>query len=104
MTPIDRRRFLGGTLILTGLSATRVGAAELPLLDESSPQAAALGYRHDTSQVDAKKYPSHTASQHCSTCQLYQGAAGSKSGPCPLFAGKSVQSNGWCSSWVKKVG
>lgn len=105
MTPIDRRRFLGGTLLLTSLgAATRVAAADLPPLDEASPQAAALGYRRDTQAVDGKKYPSHAASQHCGNCQLFQGKAGDAAGPCPLFTGKSVQASGWCSAWTKKAG
>jgi hypothetical protein len=34
---------------------------------------------------------------------LYQGAAGSKSGPCPMFGGKLVDANGWCNAYSKKA-
>lgn len=104
MTPLDRRHFLGGTLLLTSWASARAATpAALPLLDETSKPAMALGYQHDTTKVDAKKHPSHTASQHCANCQLFQGKPGDAQGPCPLFAGKSVQSTGWCSAWVKKA-
>ena len=104
MNTLDRRHFLGSTLLLTGLASTRAQAqATLPPLDEASPQAMAMGYRRDTAQADAKKYPKHAADQHCGNCQLYQGKAGDASGPCPIFAGKSVQSAGWCNAWVKKA-
>ena len=71
---------------------------------ESDPTAVALGYKEDTTKVDQAKYPKHTSEQHCGSCMLYQGAAGSTSGPCPLFAGRLVAAPGWCSAWVKKAG
>lgn len=104
MKSLDRRRFLGSTLLLTSLAGTQARAqGALSPLDEASPQAMAMGYRRDTASVDAKKYPRHAASQHCGNCQLYQGKAGDASGPCPIFTGKSVQSGGWCNAWVKKA-
>jgi hypothetical protein len=53
--------------------------------------------------VDAKKYPNHTASQNCASCQLFQGKAKDAAGGCPLFAGKQVVATGWCSAWAKKA-
>lgn len=88
---------LGTTL---GLPALAQGAA---MVDEKSPQAAGLGYAADTTKVDAKKYPKHTATQNCSNCQLFAGKAGDKAGNCPLFAGKQVAAAGWCSAYVKKA-
>ena len=105
MTRIDRRHFIGSTtLILSGVGATRALAADLAPLDEAAPQAMALGYKRDTKTVDGKKYPSHAISQHCGSCQLFQGKPSDAAGPCPLFAGKSVQATGWCSAWSKKAG
>jgi hypothetical protein len=46
-----------------------------PKLNESDPQAVALGYKDDTTKVDAKKYPKHAPDQKCSNCQLFQGKA-----------------------------
>ena len=74
-----------------------------PNVDEKDAQAIALGYLHDTTKVDAKKYPKHTAEQTCSNCQLYTGKPKEPAGPCPLFAGKQVLANGWCSAYVKKA-
>ncbi len=34
-------------------------------VDEASGQAVALGYVHDTTKVDGKKYPKHNKSQQC---------------------------------------
>ena len=70
---------------------------------ESDPQAVALGYKQDTTKVDAKKYPNHAASQECANCQLFQGKPKDPAGPCPLFAGKQVAATGWCSAWNKKA-
>ena len=78
-------------------------AADAPVLSESDPQAVALGYHTDSSKVDASKFKTHTADQSCSTCQLYAGAAGSASGPCPIFGGKMVNAHGWCTAWIKKA-
>jgi High potential iron-sulfur protein len=73
-------------------------AADAVLVSADDPTAKALKYTSDVAQAkDAKP------GSKCSTCQLYQGAAGSAQGPCPLFPGKAVRANGWCASWTKKV-
>jgi hypothetical protein len=82
--------------------ASRAQAAD-PLLDEKSPQAAALGYVADTAKADGKKYPKHAADQGCHNCALFQGKATDASGPCALFPGKQVAAKGWCSAWNKKA-
>ena len=70
---------------------------------DPDPQAIALGYKHDTTKVDPKKYPKHAVAQKCSNCPLFQGKAGDAWGPCPLFAGKQVTAAGWCSAWTGKA-
>jgi hypothetical protein len=86
------------------LAASRAEAqATGAKLEESDPQAMALGYKQDTTKVDAKKYPAHAASQDCANCQLFQGKPKDPAGPCPLFAGKQVAAAGWCSAWNKKA-
>jgi hypothetical protein len=86
------------------LGATHASAqAAAVTLTETDPQAAALGYRTDTTKVDATKYPQHQASQMCNGCQLFQGKPTDATGPCQLYAGKLVASKGWCSAWVKKA-
>ena len=106
MNRTDRRIILmHGAAACSALVLLQTRAlAQSPKLEESDPQAAALGYKQDTSAVDAKKYPAHVATQHCGNCQLFQGKATDASGACPLFAGKQVATKGWCSAWVKKAG
>ena len=72
-------------------------------LDEADPVAVALGYKLDTTKVDAVKYPQHKPEQKCSGCALI--TPGSPAGdfvPCTAFQGKLVAANGWCMAYVKK--
>ena len=75
-----------------------------PKLKEDDPQAVSLGYKHDTTKVDQKKFPNHSNAQQCSTCQFYQGSASDAWAPCTIFGGKQVAATGWCSAYVKKSG
>lgn len=105
MEQTTRRTFMiqvaaGSTaLVATGVMAQ----AAAPKLDEKDAQAVALAYNADTTKVDQKKFPKHTAEQKCSTCQLYTGKGKDPMGPCSLFAGKQVAAAGWCSAYVKKA-
>ena len=92
-------------------SAGVAGIYELPgederktLLDEKDPQAQALGYRHDATKVDHKKFATYQKGQACANCQQFQGKAGADWAPCTIFQGKEVNAKGWCSAWVKKAG
>ena len=85
------------------LAASRAGSAQAARLEETDPQAVALGYRHDAAKVDAKKFPSYAAGHNCGNCQLFQSKAGESWGPCAAFGGKLVNSQGWCAAWVKKA-
>lgn len=78
--------------------------ANLPALTEDDATAKALGYVEDTTKVDAAKYPNHKNDQNCSNCNLAQAAQADGRHPCSIFPGKSVAANGWCATWVKKVG
>ncbi len=103
MSKTNRRIFMmqavcGGTAAVWASQA----AAQAPRLDEKDPQAQALGYLHDTTKVDAKKYPKHAAAQKCNNCQLYAGKATDAWAPCPIFGNKQVAGPGWCSAYVKK--
>ena len=73
------------------------------LLDEKDPQAVALGYVSDATKTDKTKWPKYADGQNCANCALYQGAAGSAQGGCPLFPGKQVSAKAWCSAWAKKA-
>ena len=72
------------------------------MVAETEAQATALGYKTDAGNVDKSKQPKYAAGQFCNNCALYQGAAGSASGGCPLFGSKQVAAKGWCSAWTKK--
>ena len=109
--PTDRRAFFKDCLVtVAAVSVGQLGvnriayAAELPHVDESSPQATGLGYKHDAALVDKTKFAKFQEGQTCRTCQLYSGAADAEWGPCALFPGHSVNAKGWCSAYVKKAG
>ena len=99
--PFPRRVFLM-TLAVSG-AALATHARAQALVDEKSPQAAALGYVAEAKRVDVKKYPKFALGQNCANCALYQGKAADQAGGCPLFAGKHVAAAGWCSAWAKKA-
>lgn len=104
MTTPCRRTFVVQLIAASScFTAADAFAQSAAALDESNPQAAAMGYKRDTTKVDAAKYPKHINTQSCATCQLYQGKAGQPTGGCPIFPGKQVASTGWCSSWIKKA-
>jgi High potential iron-sulfur protein len=106
MTDSNRRRFMLHIVAAgSALAAAEAAIAQAgPALTETDAQAVALGYKADTTKVDAKKFPKHEATQKCSNCQLYVGKPADAAGGCPLFAGKQVAGPGWCSAWAKKVG
>lgn len=98
----NRRVFLFQALSASTavLSTQAIAQAKL---EEKDPQAVALGYLHDTTKVDAKKFPKHANAQKCNNCQLYAGKAADAWAACPIFGGKQVAGNGWCSAWAKKA-
>ena len=84
------------------LVATRTASAQPVKLEETDRQATALGYRHDASNVDAKKFSTFAAGCDCANCQLFQGKPGEAWGSCGAVGGKLVNAKGWCVGWVKK--
>jgi len=101
MTDKNRRKFVtmvgasAAAIPLTALVSALPSHADghLPMVDPESAQATALQY------MEASDKPE----QNCSNCTLYQGKAGGKAGPCPLFPGNEVTSTGWCSAYVPKA-
>jgi High potential iron-sulfur protein len=89
----------GASTLVAAHASAQTGA----MVADTDPQGVALGYKADTTKVDAKKYPKHAATQMCSNCALYQGKPADKAGGCPLFAGKQVAAAGWCSAYAKKA-
>ena len=77
---------------------------DLERLEENSPMAHALGYKHDASDVDNIKFPQrNSASKICESCHLYQAVPDTEWGVCGLFARKVVSASGWCTAWVERV-
>jgi len=72
-------------------------AADLPLVTPDDPTAKALNYVSDASKSTNAK-----SGSKCANCAFYQGDRSSSQGGCPLFPGKAVKANGWCSSWTAK--
>jgi High potential iron-sulfur protein len=101
---VSRRVFIeNGAFLFATFGVCAVGWPDsAPMVSESDPIAAALGYKANALSVDKAKYPQYVAGASCSNCALYLGAAGAASGPCPLYAGKAVSAHGWCSSYAKK--
>lgn len=95
-----RRTFL--MTLSAGTAGLGGNAFAQALVDEKSPQAAALGYVSDATRADAKKFPKYAAGQMCSNCALYQGQPTDAAAACPLYAGQKVAAKAWCSAWNKK--
>ena len=104
MSITTRRTFIIHAVVGgSALGATLAMAQAGPKLEETDPQATALGYKQDATKVDATKYPKHAATDNCAGCQLFLGKPKDAAGGCPLFAGKQVAAAGWCSAWAKKA-
>jgi hypothetical protein len=85
------------------LVTSRIASAEAVKVAETDPAALGLGYKHDASKVDTKKYPGYAAGHNCANCQLYMGKAGDSWGACGAMGGKLVNAKGWCVVWAKKA-
>jgi hypothetical protein len=102
----NRRKFI--VQLAAGASAlalSRLGLAEdaKPPLTEDDAYAKSMGFKLDTNQVDAAKYPKHSAEQSCVTCQLYSGNEGDELGPCSFFGGRLVPPTGWCRNYKART-
>lgn len=102
MSPVQssnaRRHFMlavAGSTVLAG--AARAQAR----VDEADETAVGLGYKHDTTRVDGKKYPQHKADQTCSNCAFWQGSASDAWAGCSMFGRKHIAAKGWCVAWRK---
>lgn len=73
------------------------------MLSITDPEAMALGCLTDHLSIDKTRFPSFAAGLRCGECALYQEGPNSESGPCSLYTGKQVASNGWCSALQKKA-
>jgi hypothetical protein len=97
-----RRVFLLRAVAASGLVAAGAVQAQAKV-DEADETAVGLGYKHDTTKVDTKKYPQHKADQKCHNCGFWQGSASDAWAGCAMFGRKQIAGNGWCAAW-KKIG
>ena len=99
----NRREFVINISLGSSALLASQAFAQAPMLAETDAQAVGLGYKADTTKVDAKKFPKHAPAQLCNNCALYAGKATDAAAACPLLAGKQVAGKGWCSAWAKKA-
>jgi|SRR5689334_7617715 len=101
MDCISRRCFVG-TLAAGALAgSTRSFAQAGAHVAETDEQAIALSYKHDTTKVDAAKFPKHSAAQRCSNCAFWQGKPDDAWAGCAMFGRKQIANAGWCQAWAK---
>jgi high potential iron-sulfur protein len=105
----QRRDFLklGSIAVISLAALSRAARAPaqgkaLAHLPESDPQAAALGYRHDATKVDGKRFANYKPGQDCDDCLQFEGKKGDAWGGCKIFPGKAVNAKGWCSAFQPK--
>jgi High potential iron-sulfur protein len=91
-----QRLALGVPLAALGIEPRARAAAAL--LDAASPEAKAVKYVEAAAEASGA-----TPGSSCANCALYQGAEGSKQGPCQIFPGKEVKAAGWCTSWAPQM-
>ncbi len=103
MSTSPARRIFLCRIVTTGTALAAGMAHAQSKVDEADEQAVALGYRHDTTKVDAKKYPTHKADQKCNNCQFWQGAPSDAWAGCSMFGRKHIAAAGWCVAY-KKIG
>ena len=84
------------------LCLSELARAAPPRVEESDETAQALGYKHDTSKVDAKRFPKHSPTQRCTNCSFFQGSATDEWAGCAMFGRKQVAGPGWCNAWAAK--
>lgn len=118
----SRRKFIKTGLVVVSslpvvgsMAMTKRAHADESLkpLDDTNPQAKALGYHEDGSKVDTatwtKKAGEEGKNQKCGNCALYlqgglkvEGKEG-EYGKCALFPANLVAAEGWCNSWAPKA-
>jgi hypothetical protein len=101
MSTSNRRIFMMQIAASGGLLACGRAFAEIKKIEETEPKAQALGYKHDTAQVDGKKFTKHTAGETCGGCLAWLGKRSDPWGSCDIFADRLVANGGWCVTYVK---
>lgn len=97
-TTTQRRVFIAQ---LMAVGCTSLHAQASKQVDEASEQAVTLGYKHDTTKVDTKRYPQHRPTQRCNNCSFWQGKPDDAWAGCAMFSRKQIAGPGWCQVWAK---
>ncbi len=106
ISKLTRRTLLKTAVVVTPLAMTGCSSAmreqEQPLR-ASDPVARSLAYYPDTREVPANNplAATHDASQKCATCVHSRESLGPGRIECPMFPGRSVSEDGWCSIWAQ---
>ena len=104
---LNRRKFITQSakalalIPMVTVTDSRVWAAER--ITQDHPTASALGYVHDASKTDTKRFPKRSgpegAKQFCSNCSQYIETEEGW-GTCAIFPNYLVAGPGWCNVWV----
>jgi hypothetical protein len=98
----QRRIFIAAVVSgSAGLACGSAAASSIRRVEESEPKATSLGYRHDSNQVDKRRFPKHKAGERCNNCMAWLGTPTEAWAECDLMADRLVAGPGWCSSYVK---
>ncbi len=101
MATNNRRQFIIHVAAGSAVMACGRASAAPKKIEETEPKAASLGYKHDSSKVDAARFPKHTPAEKCNNCMAWLGGPTDPWGECDLTADRLVSNTGWCSSYVK---
>lgn len=99
-----KRRVVLWVPVAAGIAGLHAPAARAAIkkVEETEPKATAIGYRHDSSKVDQKRYPKHDPEQKCLNCLAWAPEKPSDEwGECDLMSDRLVYRTGWCSSYKK---
>lgn len=102
---MTRRRdfvLMAGPAVAGLIGTARTASAEPARLEEADPIAIALGYKHEASQVDTKKFANYVVGRNCANCLQFQGKGADAWGVCPAVGGRLVAAKGWCAAWGAK--
>jgi hypothetical protein len=105
-TRLTRRALLqtGAAMVPLAISGCAATASSGTLrLRAKDPVARSLLYVENTSKVpdDHPLAATHTPEQRCANCIHLRGDAGEPWRPCPVFPGRLVNEDGWCSVWAE---
>jgi hypothetical protein len=88
-------------IAVSGCATTK--NTDLPVVRAEDPVARAVLYYPNSKDVPAD-HPlakTHKPEQKCADCVHIRGKDGDDPRPCPLFPGRLINADGWCSLWTQ---